>query len=147
MLAGLHLDEGDATDRARELITLLVGSRRGRLEWEDLLLLARCHRQEGDEDGFADLLDQARVLVPSELERIHAQLDALEAAKGSREPSVGGACGPVSRLVTPRVCLTVGELNRSALGAARDRPATPRRPPGRGRRRRTRSRWTRSRAR
>jgi len=82
LLAGLHLDEGGATDRARELVTLLVGSRRGRLEWEDLALLARCHRQEGDEDAFADLLAQSRALVPPELEQIHAQLNALEAAKG-----------------------------------------------------------------
>ncbi len=82
MLAGLHLDEGDATERARELVTLLVGSRRGRLEWEDLLLLARCHRQEGDEEGCVDLLAQARALVPAEAEQIHAQFDALDAAKG-----------------------------------------------------------------
>ena len=79
LLAGLHLDAGGTTDRARELVTLIAGSRRGRLEWQDLSLLARCERQEGDEVACADLLAQARALVPSELEQIHAQLDALEA--------------------------------------------------------------------
>lgn len=81
LLAGLHLEAGDATERARELVTFIAGSRRGHLEWEDLVLLARCHRQEGDEDACIDLLAQARALVSPEAREVHAQLEALEAAK------------------------------------------------------------------
>ena len=82
MLASLHLDQGSGTDRAREILELIQGSRRGRLEWADLALLARCERQDGDESACTRLLQQARTLAPPDAKEIHAQLDALGAAKG-----------------------------------------------------------------
>jgi predicted Zn-dependent protease len=82
LLAAILLEQGGATSRARELVELVVGSRRGKLEWEDLALLARCERQDGDESAFARLLAQARALVPPALTEVHAQLDALEASNG-----------------------------------------------------------------
>ena len=75
-------DPGLVTVRARELIELVQGTQRGRLDWPDLALLARCERQDGDEASCKRLIEQARALVPGGLDEAHAQLDALAAATG-----------------------------------------------------------------
>ena len=82
LLAGLHLDEGSSTKRPRELLGFIAAGLKGRLEWGDLVLLARCERQDGDEEACLERLAQARKLVPADAEQAHALLDSLEAAKG-----------------------------------------------------------------
>lgn len=81
LLAGLLLDRGGSTERPRELLSFIAAGAGGRLGWEDFALLARCEKQDGDDEACGEWLARARAQVPAEREDVHALLDGLEAPR------------------------------------------------------------------
>lgn len=81
-LAALHLERGGGAGRAEELLVWIRHAQGGRLAAEDQRLLARCHRERGDEAAAAAAEAEAARLEKT------AGRSAAEAAPGA-SPTAG----------------------------------------------------------